>query len=68
MAVCCVHYALRVQRKNCDDRVHRLVAPLYGTAAICSLVPEARAGRMEPRSILLHDRASDHVFELLVAT
>ena len=48
------------------DAVHGLVFPPDGARAVGGVVPVARAGGVEARSGLLHDRARDHVLEGLL--
>ena len=40
-----------------DNAVHGLVLPPDGAAAVRRVVPVARAGRVQPRTVLLHDDA-----------
>lgn len=51
------HAALDGQTKHGHDAIHGLVLPAHRAAAVRRVVPEARAGRVQPRTVLLHDRA-----------
>ena len=58
--------SLQRQSKDGDDAVHGLVLPSDCARAVSSVVPEAGRRRVKTGAILLHDVASDDVFEGLV--
>lgn len=51
------------QAEGADDAVHGLVLPPHCAAPVRGAVPEAGAGRVQPRPILLHDDAGHDVLE-----
>lgn len=53
------------QSEGADDAVHGLVLPAHGAAPVSGAVPEARACRVQARSILLHDHTGHDVLKWL---
>ena len=54
---------LNRQAKHAHNTIHRFVLPSNCATAVCGIVPEARAGRMQTCTILLHNDASYDIFE-----
>jgi hypothetical protein len=54
--------SLNRQAEHTHNTVHGLVLPSDRAAAVCRVVPEARAGRVKTGAVLLHDHACNYFY------